>query len=282
VRSSSRITCVHTNYGFSVVVLILDNTLRVGFYFASDVRQLILTISQPLLNQDEVSSLFSHPLRAFLTLDTPSFSASRPPFFIPPFNDPTFRAHADSEPLPDPTIVEADAEAEPPTQAPLPPRGPPTSLFTSPSQTDAYYAYTDIPWSGSHDRRVRMHRFLTGREVGGKRPIFGLTACVSSFLSFSSLAKSIMNGMCSAILIRTASIGLAQAPLFDLYASNEPTVEERIIRVFTTDEHFREDARAEGLDPDAIASRAQRIIERQRHREPSGEQRKGSRAKSRL
>lgn len=39
-----------------------------------------------------------------------------------------------------------------------------------------YHTYVDIPWRNMGD--VRMHRFLTGREAGGIKPVFGLTAYV--------------------------------------------------------------------------------------------------------
>jgi coenzyme A diphosphatase NUDT7 len=83
--------------------MILDNTLT------------------PLLNADEVTSLFSHPLRSFLSSD-------------PPF----------------PGDVET-LEVE-------------------------YHNTRDIPWEGDRNRTIRMHRFLTGRETGGTKPVYGLTA----------------------------------------------------------------------------------------------------------
>jgi len=36
-----------------------------------------------------------------------------------------------------------------------------------------YYQYRDVPWGKGV---VRMHRFLTGREGGGVKPVYGLTA----------------------------------------------------------------------------------------------------------
>lgn len=36
-----------------------------------------------------------------------------------------------------------------------------------------YYGYRDIEWGRG---TVRMHRFLTGREGTGVRPVYGLTA----------------------------------------------------------------------------------------------------------
>lgn len=39
-----------------------------------------------------------------------------------------------------------------------------------------YYTYRDIKeWIGLPGT-YRMHRFLTGREAGGTKPIYGLTA----------------------------------------------------------------------------------------------------------
>jgi len=37
----------------------------------------------------------------------------------------------------------------------------------------SYYQYRDIEWGNF---KVRMHRFLTGREGGGVKPVYGLTA----------------------------------------------------------------------------------------------------------
>ncbi|KAA1466730.1 hypothetical protein DENSPDRAFT_926089 [Dentipellis sp. KUC8613] len=154
-----------------VVVLILDTTLR------------------PILNAAEVHALFSHPLGAFL--------ASTPPAA------PHLRAD---------TNAEAEAEAE---QAAL---------------ELPYHTYFDMPWphtstpapaparnagptaqdqdQSQNERAVRMHRFLTGREAGGVKPVYGLTA---------------------AILIRTALIGYApRAPTFALAAPHQPSMGERI------------------------------------------------------
>ncbi|CAL1699931.1 unnamed protein product [Somion occarium] len=38
-----------------------------------------------------------------------------------------------------------------------------------------YHTYVDIDWKALNGK-VRMHRFQTGREAGGTKPIFGLTA----------------------------------------------------------------------------------------------------------
>jgi coenzyme A diphosphatase NUDT7 len=42
-----------------------------------------------------------------------------------------------------------------------------------------YYQYRDVSW-GEPGQKVRMHRFLTGREGGGVKPVYGLTAFVLS------------------------------------------------------------------------------------------------------
>jgi hypothetical protein len=38
-----------------------------------------------------------------------------------------------------------------------------------------YHTTTEWEWSGGGS--IRMHRFLTGREADGVKPVFGLTAC---------------------------------------------------------------------------------------------------------
>lgn len=40
-----------------------------------------------------------------------------------------------------------------------------------------YHTYYDWDWRGKG--HIRAHRFLTGREAGGTKPIFGFTAYVS-------------------------------------------------------------------------------------------------------
>ena len=40
-----------------------------------------------------------------------------------------------------------------------------------------YHTSTDIPlYKGNDDVKLRVHSFLTGREAGGTKPVFGLTA----------------------------------------------------------------------------------------------------------
>ena len=99
-----------------------------------------------MLNAPEVETLFSHPLASFLSTTFPERAAPRGPY------------------------LEAEAHAE-------------TAALEL-----RYHTYSDLswPWSwhssstpreASH-RTVRMHRFLTGREAGGIKPIYGLTSYV--------------------------------------------------------------------------------------------------------
>ena len=101
-----------------------------------------------MLNAPEVETLFSHPLASFLSTAFPERAAPRGPF------------------------LEAEAHAE-------------TAALEL-----RYHTYSDVHWpwpwpaqpsstprESSH-RAVRMHRFLTGREAGGIKPIYGLTSCV--------------------------------------------------------------------------------------------------------
>jgi hypothetical protein len=93
-----------------------------------------------------VDNLFSHPLASFLSTTFPERAEPRGPF------------------------LEAEAHAE-------------TAALEL-----QYHTYTDVPWPSlwsphrltsaddSAVRAVRMHRFLTGREAGGIKPIYGVTA----------------------------------------------------------------------------------------------------------
>jgi len=138
-----------------VVVLILDNTLR------------------PILNGDEVASLFSHPLVSFLS--------SNPPFPSEP----------DTLEVPYHTSF--------------------VSSNSGPSSSGAF----------------RVHQFLTGREAGGVKPVFGLTA---------------------AMLIRVATVGYAREPDFEVQPPNAPTLEERIAWALLNRDTFRILCEEEGID----------------------------------
>ncbi|KAI0355435.1 hypothetical protein OH77DRAFT_1424933 [Trametes cingulata] len=91
-----------------------------------------------------------------------------------------------------------------------------------------YHTYVDID-SNTIPGKIRMHTFLTGREAGGTKPIFGLTA---------------------AILIKVATIGYGREPDFEPYAPGQPTTQQRIAHALRHDPVFREAELAEGIDPD--------------------------------
>ncbi|KAI0254178.1 NUDIX hydrolase domain-like protein [Lactifluus subvellereus] len=181
-----------------VVVLILDNTLQTAIERASRT-----TYPQPVLNAPEVDTLFSHPLASFLSTQFPERAGPRGPF------------------------LEAEAHAE-------------TAALEL-----QYHTYSDVPWpwpwlaqpAGAHSsgRAVRMHRFLTGREAGGIKPIYGLTA---------------------AILVRTAVVAYGRTPEFPVLARGEPEINERVAWSLRHPAKRLEEAmRGEGFD----AERAARI-----------------------
>ncbi|KAH9061983.1 NUDIX hydrolase domain-like protein [Lactarius vividus] len=160
------------------LLCVLDPFLAGNQVLVTPVVVLILDNTlQPVLNAPEVETLFSHPLASFLSTTFPERAAPRGPF------------------------IEAEAHAE-------------TAALEL-----RYHTYSDVTWpwpwhshnpstprEASH-RAVRMHRFLTGREAGGIKPIFGLTA---------------------AILIRTASIAYGYPPDFPVQARDEPELSERV------------------------------------------------------
>ncbi|TDL30152.1 hypothetical protein BD410DRAFT_759351 [Rickenella mellea] len=192
-----------------VVVLVLDTTAR------------------PVLNTPEVASLFSHPLASFLSSTTPfmlraPYSPKTPGYRYrrPPGeesedydNDRVVevggvrrmrdRRQEDTHDDDNLQVEEAEKDIE---------HMEPYSHFQA-----EYHTYVDVPW---HDGRpIRMHRFLTGREADGVKPVFGLTA---------------------AILIKTATIGYARAPEFDLYAPGQPGMQERILHALRNGPKFQE------------------------------------------
>ncbi|KAL1743746.1 NUDIX hydrolase domain-like protein [Schizophyllum fasciatum] len=155
-----------------VVVLVLDKTIR------------------PILNSSEVAQLFSHPLASFLS-ETPPYAEAEL-----------------SDMIPYHTTVDLAWEGPGPGPAShlaMPPRAP-SHLSPDPfSDVDT----PEEPQLGKlrRQRKVRMHRFLTGREAGGTKPVFGLTA---------------------AILIHAASIGYGRKPEFELNPPGAPSWRERI------------------------------------------------------
>ncbi|EIN11101.1 hypothetical protein PUNSTDRAFT_101119 [Punctularia strigosozonata HHB-11173 SS5] len=136
---------------------------------------------KPILNAAEVSSLFSHPLISFLSPDSPF---------------PT-------------DVITLEMNYHTYIDVPWPPHPSASPTFKTGHKRDPPF---EGPSKGvAHitpkSRRIRMHRFLTGREAGGTKPIFGLTA---------------------SILILVASVGYAQEPLFDVSAPGQPTMDDRI------------------------------------------------------
>ncbi|QRW17114.1 NUDIX family hydrolase [Rhizoctonia solani] len=89
-----------------------------------------------------------------------------------------------------------------------------------------YHSYVDVAW-GPAKEPVRFHRFLTGREEQGVKPIFGLTA---------------------SILLQTAIVAYSpQVPDFELKAPNQRSTEQRFATAMRTVPVLREAARAEDL-----------------------------------
>jgi len=81
-----------------------------------------------------------------------------------------------------------------------------------------YYTYNDIPWMpAGRKHSIRMHRFLTGREAGGIKPVYGGTA---------------------AMMIRVASLAFRRPPEFEVMAPGQPTMIERIDYVLSNDPKF--------------------------------------------
>ncbi|WWC86800.1 uncharacterized protein L201_001679 [Kwoniella dendrophila CBS 6074] len=68
-----------------------------------------------------------------------------------------------------------------------------------------FYNYRDVNWGNGP---VRFHRFLTGREIQGVKPVYGLTA---------------------AILIQSAMLGYDQKPDFPIHAPGQESMKDRIL-----------------------------------------------------
>ncbi|KAG7449340.1 uncharacterized protein BT62DRAFT_945529 [Guyanagaster necrorhizus] len=158
-----------------VVVLIVDNTLR------------------PILNSSEVASLFSHPLKAFVSSEYP-----------------------------------LNAEI---------------ASLEVPHHT--YQDYNLPPGPDGECRQLRVHWFLTGREAGGTKPVFGLTA---------------------AILIRVAMLSYAKEPDFEVEPPGAPTNEERIAWVMYSNPTFRKACETEGVavDWESVRCIAEEVLKRDR------------------
>jgi coenzyme A diphosphatase NUDT7 len=148
------------------VVLITDQTLR------------------PILNDAEVTTLFSHPLAGFLTEEPLRHSTTvSAPYAPDPMRsiDPLTQMNLEDLQIGaglhpqsmstdlGPTLLDVArlpalttaVAAEPGQQRPAPTR---------------YHTYLDIDGEGNSP--MRMHAFLTGREGEGVKPVYGLTSAI--------------------------------------------------------------------------------------------------------
>ncbi|KAF5369693.1 hypothetical protein D9615_010148 [Tricholomella constricta] len=104
-----------------------------------------------------------------------------------------------------------------------------------PTETESlevpYYSYNDWTSSGPNNTTwtTRAHRFLTGREAGGIKPVFGLTA---------------------SIMIRVAMIGYGHQPEFDIGPPGAPTLKVRLAWAMLSKPEFRGACEKEGLRVD--------------------------------
>ncbi|KAH7335271.1 NUDIX hydrolase domain-like protein [Rhizoctonia solani] len=203
-----------------VVVLIKDQSLK------------------PKLNAPEVDLLFTHPLRAFLYEDPP---ASLFPLGSHPPSDGAIRIIPQPPPPPShesasaPSTSEKRKSSQKKLFQPRRPRFSTTShnargpaAYPPPEQPAVapYHSYVDVAW-GPAKEPVRFHRFLTGREEQGVKPIFGLTA---------------------SILLQTAIVAYSpQKPDFEVQAPNQRSTEQRFAAAMRTVPVLRDAARAEGL-----------------------------------
>lgn len=95
-----------------------------------------------------------------------------------------------------------------------------------------YYSYRDISLGQGP---VRMHRFLTGREDVGIKPVYGLTAYApppAPRFGFLSCSPSyLLIHFRSAILLHAAMLGYGREPNFSARAPGERSMPERIAHV---------------------------------------------------
>ncbi|KAF8967487.1 NUDIX hydrolase domain-like protein [Flammula alnicola] len=109
-----------------------------------------------------------------------------------------------------------------------------------PSEPDTlevpYHSSYEFKGSGPASQGFRVHQFLTGREAGGIKPVFGLTA---------------------AMLIRVATIGYAREPDFEVNPPHAATTEGRIAWALLNRPSFRDACEKEGVD----LRPAKRIVE---------------------
>lgn len=94
--------------------------------------------------------------------------------------------------------------------------------------------HTAIEWELSGGSRIRLHRFLTGREADGVKPVSGLT---------------------SSILIHIAVWGYRRAPDFEFQSPNAPTQAQQIAcALLTPSNPLRLACEREGIDANMTAA----------------------------
>jgi len=163
------------------------------------IRVIFLVIDNlinPILNPAEVSHLFSMPLASFL---------HHRPSQIPGWQ---FRSDR---------IDTSLGTIGPPPMVPYASRSLDIGEEAIGGGDGRYYQYRDVSW-GEPGQKVRMHRFLTGREGGGVKPVYGLTA----YVTFKDRADG------RAILINAAMVGYDQEPTFERLAPGQRSMTERI------------------------------------------------------
>ncbi|KAJ7264192.1 NUDIX hydrolase domain-like protein [Mycena rebaudengoi] len=106
-----------------------------------------------------------------------------------------------------------------------------SELAEVPYHTSGEWKY---PGPNGEMKTARYHRFLTGREAGGIKPVFGLTA---------------------SILIRVATVGYATAPDFEVDHPEGQTAEERVAWTLLSNPAFKEAYEMEGIRIDWNAVR---------------------------
>ncbi|KAG2116778.1 NUDIX hydrolase domain-like protein [Suillus clintonianus] len=95
-----------------------------------------------------------------------------------------------------------------------------------------YHTTMELAWSGGGT--IRIHRFLTGRETDGVKPVFGLTA---------------------GILIYVAAWGYGRAPDFEYQSPNAPTQAQQIASALLAPSNpLRLACEREAIDANMMAS----------------------------
>jgi 8-oxo-dGTP pyrophosphatase MutT (NUDIX family) len=104
--------------------------------------------------------------------------------------------------------------------------------YRVPDSSIPYHTTTEWEWSGGGS--IRIHRFLTGREADGVKPVFGFTAN---------------------ILIYIAVWGYRRAPDFEFQPPNAPTQAQQIAwALLTPSNPLRLACECEGIDANMMAA----------------------------